>query len=160
MRHYDFTRKRNIKSRIYHIMWKSDMEATRLSLSLGALLWAALLFWPGELFSPSRTTYSVMAEIMPEYCWASLFLIQGSVMLYSLLYGHKSRISFITDALLGCVLWTASTAACFLAHFNGGFGSYQPPAAMSYEIVAACGSWWHLVRYSYNETGKIKIWIP
>lgn len=155
---YDFTIKRNIKSRIHHIMWKSDMEATRLSLAMGSLLWAALLFWPGELFAPSRTTYTVMAEIMSENCWAAAFLLQGLVMTYSLLWGYKSRISFVADALLGCVLWTGSTAACFLAHYHGSIGSYQPPAAMSYELVAAFASWWHLVRYTYNANNKVDIW--
>jgi hypothetical protein len=144
--------KRNILSRLSHIMWRSDLEATRLGLALGSLLWAGFLFWPGELFTPTRTTYHVMAEIMPEYCWAAAFLLQGCVMLYSLLWGYRSKLSFVADALLGCVLWTTSTAACFMAHYNS-LATYQPPAAMSYELVGALASWWCLVRYSVEKKG-------
>ena len=138
---------RNIKSRLYHICWLSDLEATRFSLAVGSLLWAALLFWPGELFTPARTTYHLMAKIAPEEVWALAFLVQGLVMIYSLLWGYKSRLSFFLDALLGCVLWTTSTVACFVAHFNS-LSTYQPPAAMAYEIMGALASWWCLVRYS------------
>ena len=144
--------KRNIPSRMAHIMWKSDLEATRFGLAFGSLLWAAFLFWPGDLFTPTRPTYQIMAEIAPEYCWAAAFLLQGLVMLYSLLWGYRSRLSFVADALLGCVLWTTSTAACFMAHYNS-LATYQPPAAMSYELVGALASWWCLVRYSVEKKG-------
>lgn len=144
---------RNIPSRLAYILWKSDLEATRLGLSIGSLLWALLLFWPGDLFSPSRTTYRLMAEIAPEEVWALAFLVQGLVMLYSLLWGYRSRFSFTVDAFFGCVLWTSSTAACFLSHYQT-FGTYQPPAAMAYEAVGAMFSWWHLVRYTYPKKTK------
>lgn len=144
---------RNIANRVRYIMWNSDLEATRLSLAIGSFLWSVLLFWPGELFSPARTTYALMAMIASEEVWASLFLLQGTVMLYSLLWGYKSRLSFVADAFLGCVLWTVSTAACFIAHYQS-LATYQPPAAMSFEVVGALASWWCLVRYSYPNKAK------
>ena len=144
------TVRRNIRARLGHILWKSDLEATRLGLACGSLLWAMFLFWPGDLFTPTRTTYKVMAEIAPEECWGALFLLQGVVMLYSLLWGYRSRLSFVVDALLGCILWTTSTAACFLAHYQS-FNTYQPPAAMSYELIGSLASWWVLVRYSLEK---------
>jgi hypothetical protein len=134
-------------------MWHSDLEATRLGLAVGSLMWAVFLFWPGDLFTPTRTTYTVMAEIAPEVCWGYAFLVQGVVMLYSLLWGYRSQLSFVADALLGCLLWTTSTAACFLAHYQS-LATYQPPAAMSYELVGAVLSWWCLVRYSLDKKGK------
>lgn len=141
-------RRRSIPSRIHYIMWYSDLEATRFSLALGSLLWALLLFWPGELFSPTRKTYELMAHLAPESAWGVLFLFQGAVMLYSLLWGYRSKASFVCDALLGCLLWTVSTAACFISHYTS-FSTYQPPAAMSYEVMGALASWWCLVRYSF-----------
>lgn len=140
---------RNIPNRIKHILWCSDLEATRFGLAIGSLLWAVLLFWPGTLFTPERTTYRLMAEVAQEEVWALAFLIQGFAMLYSLLWGYKSRISFTLDALFGCVLWTTSTLACFIAHYKSIY-TYQPPAAMAYELIGAMFSWWHLVRYSYQ----------
>ena len=148
-------RQRNVMSRLRYIMWHSDLEATRFSLALGSLLWAALLFWPGDLFSPTRKTYELMAYIAPEQVWGSLFLLQGTVMVYSLLWGYRSRLSFIVDALLGCVLWTVSTAACFISHYQS-FETYQPPAAMAYEVMAALASWWCLVRYTFPQKDKSK----
>lgn len=153
--HAGWTPRRNVLRRLKFIMWNADLEATRLGLAMGSLLWAFFLFWPGELFSPGRATYAVMGEIAPELCWASAFLLQGLVMMYSLLWGYRSRLAFVADAVLGCVLWTASTAACFLAHFHS-LATYQPPAAMSYEIVAACASWWCLVRYSLDKCEAAK----
>ena len=141
-------RQRNIKSRLTHIMWYSDLEATRFSLAMGSILWAVLLFWPGALFTHARTTYHLMAAIAPEYIWASLFLLQGSVMIYSLLWGYRSQLSFVADAVLGCLLWSSSTIACFLSHYQSP-ASYQPPAAMSYEVMGALASWWCLVRYTF-----------
>lgn len=116
-------------------------------LAVGSLLWAALLFWPGPLFTPARTTYNLMSAMAREEIWGALFLLQGVVMIYSLLWGYRSKLSFVLDALLGCVLWTASTAACFIAHYHS-IETYQPPAAMSYEVMGALASWWCLVRYS------------
>lgn len=139
--------RRDIKRRIAHILWRSDLEATRFNLAIGSILWAVFLFWPGDLFTPTRTTYLIMGEIAPEQCWAMAFLLQGLVMMYSLLWGYKSSIYFVADALLGCVLWTASTAACFMSHYQS-LATYQPPAAMAYELVGAIASWWVLVRYS------------
>ena len=147
-------RQRNIKSRLTHIMWYSDLEATRFSLAMGSILWAVLLFWPGELFTPARTTYQLMAAIAPEHIWAALFLFQGSVMIYSLLWGYRSQLSFVADAVLGCLLWSSSTIACFLSHYQSP-ASYQPPAAMSYEVMGALASWWCLVRYTFtNKKGQ------
>jgi hypothetical protein len=94
-----------------------------------------------------------MAALAHENVWASLFLLQGCVMLYSLLWGYRSRLSFVVDALLGCVLWTVSTAACFIAHYHAAT-SYQPPAAMAYEVMGAMASWWCLVRYTFPRETK------
>ena len=145
--------KRNVLGRLRHIMWRSDLEATRLALAFGSLIWAALLFYPGELFTESRTTYRLMAQIANEDAWGAAFLIQGVVMVYSLLWGYKSRVTYIADALPGCILWTSSTAACFISHYVYS-QTYQPPAAMSYEVVAAAASWWCLVRYKFPKESK------
>ncbi len=140
--------KRNILNRLRYLFWFSDMEMTRMGLAWGALLWGLLLLWPGELFTSARTTYTLMAQIAPEELWGLAFILQGVIMTYSLLWGYRSKLAFVVDAGLGCVLWSASTVACFLAHYHSSFLAYQPPAAMSYELVGMFMSWWHLVRYS------------
>lgn len=146
--------KRHVARRIRHILWYSDLEATRFALAWGSFFWAIFLFWPGDLFTPARQTYALMAKIAPEHIWGVLFLLQGMVMTYSLLWGYRSQILFVADALLGCVLWTVSTLACFLAHYTS-ITTYQPPAAMSYELVGAFASWWCLVRYTVEKKKKV-----
>jgi hypothetical protein len=145
---------RNIPSRLSYLFWRSDMEMTRFGLALGAIVVGVLLLWPGQLFTPERTTYTVMAHILPENCWGSLFIVQGLVMVYSLLWGYRSKVFFVVDALLGCVLWSAMVISCFLAHYLASKSGYQPPAAMGYDLVGMFMSFWHLVRYSLDREPK------
>mgnify|MGYP000205653826 CR=1 FL=1 len=142
---------RNIRNRIVYLLWQSDMEMTRFALAIGAVIISILLSWPGQLFGPDRTTYLLMAQIMREGMWACLFMLQGCAMIYSLLWGFKSKIFYIVDAVLGCALWSAMVIACFASHYIYSKGGYQPPAAMGYDIVGMFLSFWHLVRYSYGE---------
>ncbi len=129
---------RYIKRRINDILWGSDLIASRFFLALASLMWAFLLFWPGDTFT--RPTYTLMGKFGGEWTWAFLFLIQGGLALYSLLYKSRNRILLIGDGVLGCFLWTGSCVAMLLS-------VYPPPAAISAEIIAAFMSWWILVRY-------------
>lgn len=147
-------KKRNALLRIKHLLWRSDMEMTRLGLALGAIVVGVLFLWPGELITPSRTTYILMGKVLPENCWGSLFILQGLVMLYSLIYGYRTKILFLVDAVMGCILWSSMVILCFAAHFIHSAGSYQPPAAMGYDIIGVMTSFWHLVRYSLEQQEK------
>lgn len=143
---------RNIPTRLQYLLWRSDMEMTRFALAIGAVVVATLLLYPGQLFTPDRTTYILMAKIASEELWGALFLLQGFVMIYSLLYGHKSNIYYLADAFLGCILWSALVICCFLAHYISSKNGYQPPAAMGFDVIGMLLSFWHLVRYS----GEVK----
>lgn len=143
-------KKRNISSRLKYLLWKADLEMTRLVLAVGSILWALLLLLPGQLFTQERTTYLIMSKIGSEVTWGVLFLLQGLVMLYSLLYGYRSKVYFCVDALLGCILWTTATLACFASHYHG-WVTYKPPAAMAYDLIGVLTSWWCLVRYSLEK---------
>lgn len=129
-----------------HVMWRSDLLTTRFTLAIAALVWATLLLWPGQLFTPARQTYHFMSEIASEEVWGALFALQGVVMIYSLIFNKINRYMWVLDGVLGCVLWTTATVACFASHWIIGV-SYSPPAAMSAEVALALASWWHLVRY-------------
>ena len=145
---------RNIPSRIAYLFWRSDMEMTRFGLALGAVVVGLLLLWPGQLFAPERTTYLLMGKVAPEICWGSLFLVQGLVMIYSLLYGYRSKVFFVVDAVMGCVLWSSMVILCFMSHYIYSHGAYQPPAAMGYDLIGMFLSFWHLVRYSLERAPK------
>ena len=123
---------------MYIILWGSDLVATRFFLSVASLMWSFLLFWPGDTFA--RPTYTLMAKFGSETAWAILFGIQGAAGLYSIIHRSRNRALLVSDAILGCILWTGSCVAMLLS-------VYPPPAAISAEIVAAIMSWWVLVRY-------------
>ena len=147
--------------RIRYLLWCSDLEATRFTLGMSAILWAILLAWPGELFPTpdeinafrGRMTYALMAQIADEEVWAALWALQGSVMLYSLFTGHRNCLLMGADAMLGCALWSFCVFSAFLvywphADFLTALMTYKPPAAMAGEIMMVAASWWVLVRYN------------
>lgn len=122
------------------------MESVRLSMLLGSLFWAVLLAWPGALFTPGRTTYRLMSEVMSENMWALAFLIHGIFIFLTLFCEKRNKITFIGDAVYGCILWTAATITCFASHWQLG-KEYAPPAAMSAELALLFASWWWLIRW-------------
>lgn len=140
------------------VLVDSPLLATRLWLSFGAMLWAILLAWPGDLFSPARTTYVLMSQVAPESIWALAFFVQSIWAFYTLRTGTRNNVTLAMDALLGCALWTSSTVLCFAAHWNFSYPTfleqlshYPPPAAMSGEAILSLASWWHLVRHWAEE---------
>ena len=144
---------------IKSILFESPLSITRFWLCMGSLTWAFLLALPGDLFIPSRTTYTLMARIAPEMAWAMAFFVHGVWAFYTLRTGTRNHVSLTMDAFLGCVLWTSSTALCFAAHWPGGdqpfFDKlliYPMPAAMSGEFWMSVAAWWHLVRYWAEES--------
>ena len=130
----------------------SDMVAARFILSMGAMLWALFLFWPGQLFPTAaqiadgqgRTTYALMAQIAPEILWALCFAAHGSFLAVSIFFRVPPAAALL-DAFNGAVLWSAATTACYLAHFHG-WATYQPPAAMGADAAMVIASWWWFVR--------------
>ena len=152
--------KRSFFCRMRYLLWHSDLEATRFTLGLSALLWGILLGWPGDLFPEmweieqgrGRMTYAIMATIMPEDAWAVLWLMQGSVMLFSLFTGVRNCALIVVDAVLGVFLWTVCVISSFVVYwpemaFSAAIVQYKPPAAMAGEVGMVLASWWVLIRY-------------
>lgn len=136
---------RKIKDRLVDMFWSTDTTSARFALSVASVMWAFLLFWPGATFD--RPTYTLMGKFAGEELWASAFLIQGLVGLYSQVYRNVNKFILCGDGILGSILWTASCVAMLLS-------VYPPPAAISAEIVAAVTSWWILVRYPRESIKK------
>lgn len=191
--------RRNFAARWKHLLWYSDLEATRFTLAMGAIMWGLLLSWdhiaelgvlviikaayflnantewilnaslhlnvsmatetglfPTELEisqGRGRLTYAIMAKLAKEEVWAALWLLQGSVMLYSLFTGFRNCKLMIIDAMLGCALWTICVASSYVVYWPRGdfiaaVLTYKPPAAMAGEIWMIAASWWCLIRYT------------
>ena len=65
-------------------------------------------------------------------------------MLWSLIYGYRSKALFVLDALLGAFLWSVSCWSMLLS-------VYPPPAAIAAELTSAVASWWMIVRYQIGD---------
>lgn len=152
--------RRKLTTRIRYLLWHSDLEATRLMLGLSAILWALFLAWSGDLFPTAaevaagrgRMTYAIMGQVMTENQWAALWLLQGSVMLWSLATGARNTVLMCVDAVLGVLLWSVCVASSFVVYWPSGdflhaVMRYNPPAAMAGEVGMVLASWWVLVRY-------------
>lgn len=139
------------------ILFRSDTRLTRLMLASGAIVVALGFAWPVHIFptfeqlalGQGRHTYSLMAQIAPEWAWATAFGIQGTVMLYSVLSNKQSKTTLWLDAALGALIWTVAVLACYLAYWRGfdRIMEYRPPAIMGGEAIEMMAAWLIFLRY-------------
>ena len=151
----------SIRNRLHYLAFHSDLNAVRFLLGLGAVFTGMGFAWPTAIFPTAvqiaagngRHTYSLMAQIAPEWAWSLAFLTQGSVMLYSLLMDYRSRWLLWLDAAFGLVIWTAAVSACYAAYWRGldRIWEYRPPAIMGMEVAGMLMSWWIFVRYNVGD---------
>jgi membrane protein DedA with SNARE-associated domain len=135
--------KRSYKQRVLSILYGSNLESARLWLITGVFIWAAILSYPGDTFNGPQ--YKVMMHFANEEVWACLFSIQGITSLYTLITGQRSKLTFVVDAVLGCVLWTVLCVSIIVS-------LEHPPIPFAAEISSAIASWWILVRYEVPKT--------
>jgi hypothetical protein len=126
-----------MRANIHHLIYSSDLYATRAMLGFAELVWALALFWPGETFD--RPTYKIMAQVASESTWAAAFLVTGLLQWGILLSGRYHDRLVLVFACWNSALWTFSTIAMYLS-------VYPPPAAISGELAMAVGACWVLVR--------------
>jgi hypothetical protein len=144
-----------------HIILRDRMLMTRLGLAVGSLFWSFQLLTTWMLSTighppisslSGRHTYSLMEFIAPIWVWGLLFLLHSGTAFSALFRAKRSRILTFSDSLLGMLVWTASTVACYLSHWDFGvpfivaLQHYTPPAAMSGSSVLVLYAWWHLLR--------------
>lgn len=147
--------------RFHALLFRSDLNATRLMLALGAIFIGLGFAWPTPIFptpemiaaGQGRHTYALMAQIAPEWAWSTAFMVQGSLMLWSLMANVRNRWLLWLDAALGVVIWTVAVGACYLAYWRGfaNILDYRPPAIMGGEVAAVLAQWWVFVRYHFDD---------
>lgn len=102
-------------------LFKSDFVATRLILAMAELIWALMLFWPGNTFS--RPTYTVMGEIAPELCWAVLFLFTAGIQYYIVAVKATQTKAAWYFSCWNALLWVTAVGSMLVS-------VYPPPAAI------------------------------
>ncbi len=126
-----------MKTRLIHLIYLSDLHATRFLLALAEICWSASLAWPGDTFG--RPTYTMMSRLASEEAWAVVFGITGIIqfaLLYTGRYHSRAAVAF---AGWNSVLWCYVVAAMYLS-------VYPPPAAISGELALAWGAMWVFAR--------------
>ena len=118
-------------------LFDSDLIATRLALFLAEMLWAVMLFWPGDTFA--RPTYSEMGLLAPEWAWACAFGISAVLQISIVVYQQCSRPWAHLFAAWNASLWLSVVVLMVVS-------VYPPPAAIGGEIALAVSAMWMAVR--------------
>lgn len=114
-------------------LFKSDFVATRLILAMAELIWAVMLFWPGNTFS--HPTYTVMGEIAPELCWAVLFLFTAGIQYYIVATKATQTKTAWYFSCWNAMLWVTAVGSMLVS-------VYPPPAAIGGEIALMFAAVW------------------
>ena len=138
---------KSLTPRISKMLFDSDLTNTRFSLALAEILWAIMLFWPGDTFG--RPTYELMSRVLSETSWAFVFLASGITQLSIVLYEQQNRDWAKVFANWNAVLWVFVVSAAF-------YSVYPPPAAMSGEVALACAAVWVWLRPLILDRAAIK----
>lgn len=120
-----------------HIIWDSDLIASRFSLAMAEFLWAIMLLWPGHSFD--RPTYTGMSNIVNEEVWGLIFLFSGVTQLSILLLNNYHSLFARYFAGWNATLWLFVVSSMLLS-------VYPPPAAIGGEIALTMAAVWIYVR--------------
>lgn len=114
-------------------LWDTNLVSSRLLLGIAEMLWAILLFWPGETFG--RPTYTIMARVMTEETWALVFALSSVTQLTIVIRRDYHCWQARYFAAWNMVLWVFVVMSMLLS-------VYPPPAAISAEIALAMAAVW------------------
>lgn len=128
-------------SRLYRIIWYSDLKFTQFFISQAALFFGVLLLMPQETLN--RPVYELIHTVFTDVTLASLFLMHGCVSTYSLLQNTYNKFTFVFDGILGCFLWNMFIISILI-------GTYPPPLLPG-ELCLAITSWLLLARYNIKK---------
>ncbi len=138
---------RRLVSGMSRALFDSDLIASRLALAFAELCWAIMLFWPGDSFV--RPTYTEMAKVAPEWCWAWCFLftslIQFSIVAFDLC---RTRGAWLFSGW-NSLLWFTSVYLMIDA-------VQPPPAAIGGEIALTVSALWIFVRPLIIKRGEVR----
>ena len=115
------------------VLFDTDLISTRITLAFAEVLWAIMLFWPGDTFV--RPTYSIISGVMSETAWAFTFMITGMLQLSIVLFNQYGRPWAQVFANWNAVMWVFVVGASLMS-------VYPPPAAIGGEIALACAAVW------------------
>lgn len=126
----------SVKQKVYNSLHCPNNPAGKKFLLASSLLWAILLFAPGDTFY--QDAYYFMSILAKEETWGTLFLLY-SVYLYFSISEKTTKTIEVLGSTYGFFLWTA-TAMCVL------FAPNAAPAIAAPHLVGTGITWWLLVK--------------
>ncbi len=135
---HSLIKKRNVLNRAKFLLFNASTELSLAWVGLSSMVFGLLLLWPGVSFHYPE--YQILSKFAGETTWGALFLVQGSVMIWAMLAGYKTKFLFLSDTIVGTALWTITCLSILLS-------VYPPPADSATTLVLAITSWWIMVRY-------------
>lgn len=137
---------------IREVVANGDMRMLRLWLALGGLLWGVALLIPHSLFSSHVDLFDACGYLIPfakmrmlvithvfSVIVGVMFLVQSCSVFYCVVYDRVDRALLISDAVLGCALWTTMVVAVLSLHVA--------PTPVAGSLMAMLASWWNLIRF-------------
>lgn len=122
-------------------LFKSDLVASRVSLFIGELAWAIMLWWPGDTFT--RPTYNGMSAFMPETPWAVVFTVSAFCQISIVIRRNFTSVFGYCFAAFNAFLWVF----CVWSMLHS---VYPPPAAIGGEFALMCAALWISLRPGIN----------
>jgi len=125
--------RKQLQNAFTRMLWDADLIGSRATLALAEMLWAVMLWWPGDTFS--RPTYTHIAVVMPEDAWGLVFAL-SSVTQLSIIVQNDFHSRFARYfAGWNFALWAFVVISMLLS-------VYPPPAAIAGEIALMFSAWW------------------
>jgi hypothetical protein len=131
------TRRQKMMRALSAALWDTELISARITLSMGEVAWAVMLFWAGELFS--RPTYKVMSHVMGEEAWGVVFMLSAATQITIVLLDDFHSIFARYFAAWNACLWVFVVWS-MLASVS------PPPAAIGGEIALSISACWIWVR--------------
>lgn len=116
---------------------QSERQIIEIALTVLSFWWAALLSFPFQTFQLGAS-YSAMSELAPEWVWALVILMIGTIQLIGFL--QKKQIIRRTGLLLATGLWFF-VSAMFAVGEVITTGGVVTTAAGTYAIIGGMASW-------------------
>ncbi len=130
----------------FELIAHSPLVSSRIVLMIAEYIWFITLMWIGDTFQ--RVPYSGMASVMPEYCWAYLFLFMAMTQSYLLLSKNYHTLFSVIYSGFNAFVWIFVSVSFYI--------SVTPPtAATSGETALVIGACWIFIRTGFITKRKI-----